>query len=96
MFVTSDHQSHAHYTAILSLMPDRVFWVNRHGDCLNFKGTQEDASSGLQREDVVGTNLRQWASADLAEEMLAAIARALDTGTVQSLEYQIFEPEGLH
>ncbi|MDX2240470.1 MAG: PAS domain-containing sensor histidine kinase [Leptolyngbyaceae cyanobacterium bins.302] len=88
MFGESDQQSHAHYTAILSLMPDRVFRTNRDGDNLDFKGTQEDIDNGLRREDVIGTNLRQWVPPSLAEKILAAIARALDTGTLQSLEYQ--------
>lgn len=70
-------------------MPDRVFRVNRNGDNLDFKGTQEDAERGLRREDVIGTNLRQWVPVAVAASILAAIARALDTGALQTLEYQV-------
>lgn len=79
----------SHYTAILSLLPDRVFRVNRNGDNLDFKGTEEDAEQGLRREDVIGSNVRQWVEPEIAEAILAAIARALDTGMLQTLEYQI-------
>jgi len=71
------------------VLPDRVFRVNRNGDNLDFKGTQEDTDQGVRREDVLGTNVRQWVEPAIAEAILAAIARALDTGTLQSLEYRI-------
>ncbi|MDX2230322.1 MAG: PAS domain-containing sensor histidine kinase [Leptolyngbyaceae cyanobacterium bins.349] len=87
--MTSAQQSLAHYTAILSLMPDRVFRVNRQGENLDFKGTQEDAEHGIRREDVIGTNLRQFLQPDIAQGALDAIARALDTSTLQIFEYQI-------
>lgn len=70
-------------------MPDRVVRVNRHGDNLDFKGTEEDQQQGLRREDVIGSNLRQWLEPEMAEMILAAISRALDTGTLQTLEYQV-------
>jgi len=87
----------AYYAAILSLMPDRVFWVNRQGDNLDFKGTPEDAEQGFNRDTLIGTNLREWLEPDIAEQILTAIAHALDTGTLQRLEYQIsqtWEPHG--
>jgi PAS domain S-box-containing protein len=71
------------------LLPDRVFRVNRHGDNLDFKGTEEDLERGLRREDVIGSNVRQWVEPDVAESILAAIARALETGVQQTVEYQV-------
>ncbi|MBF2027741.1 MAG: PAS domain-containing sensor histidine kinase [Oscillatoriales cyanobacterium C42_A2020_001] len=82
-------QTRDHYTAILHLMPDRVFRVNRNGDGLDFKGTQEDTENGIRREDVVGTNLRECLPPDIAEAILNAIARTLETGTLQTFEYQL-------
>lgn len=73
----------------MSLLPDRVFRVNRQGDNLDFKGTEEDLERGLRWEDVIGSNVRQWVEPEVAETILAAIARALDTGTQQTVEYQV-------
>jgi PAS domain S-box-containing protein len=74
---------------MLNLMPDRVFRVSRDGDNLDFKGTQEDTEHGMVRETVIGSNLRQFVPPDVAERCLSAIARALETGTLQVFEYQI-------
>ncbi|EKQ67725.1 PAS domain S-box [Leptolyngbyaceae cyanobacterium JSC-12] len=82
-------QNQDHYTAILNLLPDRVFRVNRNGDGLDFKGTQEDTEHGIRREDVVGTNLRNCLPSDIAQQILNAIARTLETGTLQTIEYQL-------
>lgn len=82
-------QSQARYEAMLNLMPDRVFRVSRNGDNLDFKGTQEDTEHGVVRETVIGSNLRQFVPPAVAERCLSAIARALETGTLQVFEYQI-------
>ncbi|XGV99689.1 MAG: PAS domain S-box protein [Leptolyngbya sp. BL-A-14] len=77
------------YEAILQALPDRVFLVNRNGDSLDFKGTPEDAAHGFSRETIVGTNLREYLPDDLAQRCLDAIARTLDTGELQTLEYEL-------
>ncbi|MBW4581504.1 MAG: PAS domain S-box protein [Tildeniella nuda ZEHNDER 1965/U140] len=77
------------YEAILSALPDRVFLSNRNGDTLDFKGTPEDAEHGVSREAIVGTNLCEHLSPDLAQTILDAIARTLDSGELQTLEYQL-------
>lgn len=76
------------YEAILSALPDRVFLSNRNGDTLDFKGTPEDAEHGFSRETIVGTNLCDHLPPDLAQTILDAIARTLDSGELQTLEYQ--------
>ena len=77
------------YEAILHALPDRVFLVNRDGDSLDFKGTPEDAEHGFSRETVVGTNVRDFFPEALAQRCLDAIARTLDSGALQTLEYQL-------
>src|SRR5579883_1056905 len=84
------------YEAILKALPDRVFLNNRNGDSLDFKGTPEDVEHGFSRETIVGTNLRQFLPPDLAQDVLDAIGRTLDSGVLQTLEYQlpnVWEPE---
>ncbi len=80
------------YEAILQALPDRVFLVNRNGDSLDFKGTPEDAAHGFSRDTIVGTNLREFLPEDIAQRCLAAIARTLDSGELQTLEYQLPSP----
>ncbi len=82
-------QQHVWYEAILGVMPDRVFLVNRNGDNLDFKGTEEDSAHGVERETLVGTNLRQFLPPADAQRCLEAIRRALDADTLQTVEYQI-------
>lgn len=77
------------YEEILQVLPDRVFLVSRNGDNLDFKGTQEDIEHGFDRSSVIGTNLRQFLPPEDAERCLAAIAAALNSGTLQTLEYQV-------
>ena len=77
------------YEAILQALPDRVFLVNRNGDSLDFKGTPEDTEHGFSRETIVGTNLREFLPPDLAQRCLDAIVRTLDSGELQTLEYQL-------
>ena len=77
------------YEAILQALPDRVFLVNRHGDSLDFKGTPEDTKHGFSRETIVGTNLREFLPPDVAQRCLDAIAQTLDSGELQTLEYQL-------
>lgn len=82
-------QNKARYDAVLNVLPDRVFLVNRNGDNLNFKGSQEDTQSGVGPETIVGTNLRQFVPPEVAQRCLDAIACALDSGEPQRLEYEI-------
>jgi PAS domain S-box-containing protein len=77
------------YEAILQALPDRVFLVNRDGDSLDFQGTPEDTEHGFSRDTIVGTNLREFLPPDLAQRCLDAIARTLDSGKLQTLEYQL-------
>jgi PAS domain S-box-containing protein len=85
---------HIWYKAILQALPDRVFLVNRQGESLNFKGTPEDAEHGFSRETVVGSNLREFLPDAIAQRCLDAIARTLDSGTLQTLEYQLTHDRG--
>ncbi len=82
-------QRRVRYEAVLNVLPDRVFLVNQHGDSLDFKGTPEDTEYGFGREQVVGTNLREFLPADIAQQCLEAIARTLASGTLQTLEYRL-------
>lgn len=83
------NRSLTRYEAILNLLPDRVFLVNRNGDNLDFKGSQEDTDSGVGPETIIGTNLKQFLPPDVAQRCLEAIANALNSGEPQTLEYQI-------
>jgi PAS domain S-box-containing protein len=89
MVAEIDHLHEMRYAAILNLMPDRVFRVNRDGDNLDFKGTAEDAAQGISSDIIVGRNLREFLPPEIAQRCLAAIHQALDTGHLQTLDYQL-------
>jgi signal transduction histidine kinase len=76
--------------ALLDGMPDDLFRISRDGTYLDVHA--HDPVAG-RPEDIVGTNLREHFSPELGEQVLASVEQALETGSVQSLEY-LFEPPG--
>jgi PAS domain S-box-containing protein len=76
--------------ALLEGMPDDLFRISRDGTYLDVHA--HGAATG-RPEDIVGTHLRQYFSPELGEQVLAAVEQALETGAVQSIEYE-FEPAG--
>ncbi|MDZ8079507.1 MAG: PAS domain S-box protein [Nostoc sp. DcaGUA01] len=79
--------SEARYKAILSAIPDLIFRISRDGEYLDLKS--EGANVTLDREEIVGKNLQELLPSDVAAISQEAIAKTLDSGTLQTCEYQL-------
>ena len=86
-------ESEARYKAILDVIPDLMFRISRDGEYLDFKG--EGANLAIPPENIIGNNLRDLLPDDVANNSLHAIAKTLDSHTLQSLEYQLSTPLGI-
>ncbi|WP_442949137.1 sensor histidine kinase [Nostoc sp.] len=85
--------SEARYKAILDAIPDLMFRISRDGEYLDLKS--EGANLTLTREEIVGKHVQELLPSDVATISLEAIAKTLDTGTLQICEYQLPTPLGV-
>ncbi|MCX7595830.1 MAG: PAS domain S-box protein, partial [Fischerella sp.] len=76
------------YKAILHAIPDMMFRISRDGEYLDFKGEGT-------LTDIVGKNLQDILPANVVRISQEAIAKTLDTKTLQTYEYQLPTPLGM-
>ncbi len=86
-------ESEARYKAILDAIPDLMFRISRNGEYLDCKG--EGANLDISHNEIVGKNLQDVLPPDAALTSLAAIAKTLDSRTLQTCEYQLPTYEGM-
>ncbi|RCJ23231.1 histidine kinase [Nostoc sp. ATCC 43529] len=86
-------ESEARYKAILSAIPDLMFRISRDGEYLDLKS--EGANVTLDREEIVGKNLQELLPSDVAAISQEAMAKTLDSGNLQTCEYQLATPLGI-
>lgn len=86
-------ESEARYKAILDAIPDLMFRISRDGEYLDLKS--EGANITLTREEIVGKHVQELLPRDVAAISLEAIAKTLDSGTLQTCEYQLPTPLGV-
>ncbi|MEH2197315.1 sensor histidine kinase [Nostoc sp.] len=85
--------SEARYKAILDAIPDLMFRISRDAEYLDLKS--EGANITLSREEIVGKHVQELLPSDVAAISLEAIAKTLDSGTLQTCEYQLTTPLGV-
>ncbi len=81
-------QSEARNRAILSALPDMMFGYNAEGVYTDFFPSQ-DCDPAVSPDLFLGKTLQETLPPDIAQQILAAIQRALATREVQMLEYQL-------
>nr|WP_248277536.1 PAS domain S-box protein [Brasilonema sp. UFV-L1] len=86
-------ESEARYKAILDAIPDLMFRMSRDGKYLDFKG--EGANITIPKNEIIGKNLYDFLPADVALQSQKAIAKTLDSKTLQTYEYQLPTPLGM-
>lgn len=81
------------YKAILDATPDCMLIFNRQGQCLDFRSN----CSGVEtpQENYIGRYLDEFLPLDIAALGLRTIRQTLDTGNLQTCEYQLLTPEGV-
>ncbi|MCC5658424.1 PAS domain S-box protein [Nostoc sp. XA010] len=86
-------ESEARYQAILDAIPDLMFRISRDSEYLDLKS--EGANLTLSREKIVGKHVQELLPSDVAAISLEAIAKTLDSGALQTCEYQLPTPLGV-
>jgi signal transduction histidine kinase len=81
-------QVEARNRALVDAIPDLMFRVSRDGTYLDVRA---DDPSGLLRppEELIGLNVREVLPPDVVEPVLACVERALETGAMSSVEYEL-------
>ncbi|GAB1538026.1 hypothetical protein NUACC21_06820 [Scytonema sp. NUACC21] len=86
-------ESEARYKAILDALPDLMFRLSRDGEYLDFKG--DGANVTIPRHEIIGKHLRDFLPPDVVLLSEQAIAKTLDSHTLQTCEYQLPTPLGM-
>ena len=81
-------QSHAKLAALLVAIPDILFRINRDGVCIDFIADRKQHTL-YTAEQCVGRHLREVLPSEVAQLMQDTITRALETKSVQSVEYTL-------
>jgi len=83
-------ESEARAQAMLHAVPDMIFRVNREGVYLDFKAETKDLY--FQTETILGKRNRDVTPPEFADLIERKISLALETGILQSFEYQLDVP----
>lgn len=86
-------ESQMRYEAILDAIPDLMFRISHDGKYLDLKG--EGANLVLDKEEIIGKNMRDLLPSDVAAITQEAIAKTLDSQSLQTCEYQLSTPLGI-
>ncbi|NMB78113.1 MAG: transporter substrate-binding domain-containing protein [Methanomicrobiales archaeon] len=81
--------------AILTALPDLLFVLSRDGTFLDFQAP-EQAPLLMKRDAIIGRNIRDTGfDPATTDEVLKTISRALDSGTLEHLQYSLTLPGGI-
>ena len=80
--------SEARQRALLTALPDIVFRLDRSGTYLDYKADRL-ADLVAPPEEFLGRNVGEVLPAALSQQVLTAIARVLDSGSPETLEYAL-------
>jgi PAS domain S-box-containing protein len=79
-------------TALLDAIPDSMYRVSRDGTFLEFR-LSETARLPVPADQLVGMTIADVIGPEAVVEVSAAMARALDHGTTELVEYTLDQPE---
>lgn len=82
--------------ALLQAIPDLMFVLSRDGVYIDFHARNRDQLA-FPADELQGRNIGEIGlPEEAAREVLTALAKTLDTGSVQTLEYELDLPDGHH
>ena len=86
-------QNETRHSATLDALPDLMFRVNDQGVYLDFRaGDVSDLAA--PPEEIIGNNIRDVLPPDLAEKVMDYVRKAIDSQSIQELEFQLPLPKG--
>ena len=81
--------------ALIKAIPDLLIRMDRMGTFLDMEPSDEFPAM-RQREEVIGKRMADVMPDSVALPGMDSIRRALETGEIQMLEYQLTMPDGVH
>ncbi len=88
-------QSEARHLALLNAIPDLMFRLRRDGTYIDYQAP-EGSDLTIPREEVVGKTVHDLLPPELARQTLVTLERALRTGKIQVMEYQLPHHDHVH
>lgn len=79
--------SEARNRILLDSIPDVMFRFSQLGNTLEYRPGKDLDPFGVT-EDIIGTNVFEWMPDEVGQQVMYQMERALQTGEVQSLEFQ--------
>ena len=83
------HEAEARNRALLNAIPDIIVRVRRDGVLLDYQAGHVAPPGARRPEDVIGTTVRDQLPASFADDVMAYVDRALETGSIQTFEFQM-------
>ncbi|MGA2160942.1 MAG: PAS domain S-box protein [Methanoregula sp.] len=88
-------ESEQRNSAILAAMPDLLFVLSRDGTCLDFQAADKNLLA-MPPDQIIGKNILDAGfDADAAKAILLVISAAIETDTLQQVEYKLAVPAGI-
>lgn len=84
-------ESEARASALLKALPDTFFRISDQGMMLDFHSSAEDLY--MSPDSIIGTRLTDALPADVADEAMRNIRRALETRDLRTFEYALSMPD---
>jgi PAS domain S-box-containing protein len=84
------------YRSLVEAMPDLLFRIRRDGTYLESKVPDNLGLRVPTDEEIIGKKIADIVPEHVTEIAMPAIGRVLDTGQMETIEYAIEEPSGLH
>ncbi len=86
-------RSEAYNRSIVEVIPDLIIRVNTRGELLDIVASSDEALA-VPRDEIPGKTMADILSREDALRAQEAVAEALETGSVQTMEYQLEMPAG--
>ncbi len=86
-------ESNAYNSSIIGILPDIIIRVSKEGAYLDIVTHSEDLLL-LPKRALLGKNIADVMPAAVSDRIMACIAKTLETGTLQTVEYDLDTPEG--
>lgn len=87
-------QSEAKIRALFDAIPDLLLFLDRNGRFIEYKSAK-DFETYYEPEHFLGKTLKEVMPAEIADEAMACLEKAMLSGEIAAFEYQLALPDGM-
>lgn len=84
------------YRSLMDAVPDLLFRIRRDGTYLDYKVPDSLGLPVPEPQNILGKKVAEVVPEHVARLAMPAIERAVSSGEIETIEYSIKEPDGLH